>query len=378
MLGITAKSSEQYLTEVRQALHRIPEMADCEYATRDYIMAQLQLTCPDELSILNNTGIKAVYRSGRGRTIAFRADMDALPITECNDSRAYRSLNEGMMHACGHDGHMAILLGLARAVAERRGEMSADCVLLFQPAEEGRGGALKIINEGALTYPDVNEIYGFHIWPSVEGGCIGLRSGPLMAQTVEFDITVNGLAAHGAEPHKGIDAIAAAAELISSLQGIISRRTNPLDSALITIGRVNGGSARNVIADRVVLEGIMRAFSNAECSRMTDLIKAKLAALELAHNVTCQWSQTGMYPAVDNDPALCKALQDKMPDGRFIQAQPVMMAEDFSDYQARVPGVFMFLGSGRPQLQLHTPQFDFDHSALMLGLDTFLRILSLE
>ena len=232
---------------IRQALHRIPEIGFDLFETHAFILRALSQYHPDRIDVLAGTGIKVVYLTpGATKTIALRADMDGIPTTEQNDV-PYVSTHPGCMHGCGHDGHMTMLLMAARLIHENRDKLKHNVVLLFQPAEEGKGGAKVMIQEGALENPHVDRIYGMHLWPSVPADKIGVRWGPMMAQTCEFELIVHGKSAHGASPQMGVDAIVTAAELITLLQTAITRNVDPHQDALLTIGKIRGGVAHNVI-----------------------------------------------------------------------------------------------------------------------------------
>ena len=246
----------------RRALHRIPELGYSEQKTQAYILKELQALAPDEVRVFAQTGVRAVFRgNGQGRVVAFRADIDALPVKE-ETGCAFASEHPGFMHACGHDGHMANLLTLARWLADHRAKLVDDVVLLFQPAEETTGGAKRMIDEGALENPHVDVVYGMHVMPDVPKGKIAACAGPIMAQTSEMNLIIHGRSAHGATPHLGCDAVTAMGHLITMLQTSVARSVDPCQQALITIGRVQAGTQRNILADEAVLEGIVRTFSN--------------------------------------------------------------------------------------------------------------------
>ncbi len=367
------------VTAHRRALHQIPEEGHQEHMTQAYLLEALRALSPDEVSPCGGTGVRAVfYGNGKGRAVAFRADMDALHIKE-ETGRAFSSRNAGMMHACGHDGHMAGLLGLATLLASRRGELRDDVVLLFQPAEETDGGAKRMIDEGALENPHVEAVYGMHMMPDIPLGRIGTCEGPLMAQTCEMDLIVEGRGAHGAMPHLGVDAVAAAGHLITLLQTTVARRIDPCQQALITIGRVRAGERRNVLADRAVLEGIVRTFSNAVYDQLRGYILADLRAVEEAFGVRCTFRSNVYYPCVENDPEETRRVTGILGE-RFVPQKPRMIAEDFSYYQLERPGVFVFCGcmDEARQSPLHSCTFDFDERAILYGLELFSRLIAFE
>ncbi|MGI5937081.1 MAG: M20 metallopeptidase family protein, partial [Oscillospiraceae bacterium] len=365
--------------QLRQDLHRMPETAFEEHSTQAYIINELKRYSPDSIQTLAGTGVKAVfYASGAETTIAFRADMDGLQIEELTES-AYMSEHPGKMHACGHDGHMTVLLLLAKLIHLHRKQLKTNVVLLFQPAEEGGGGAKKMIAEGALRNPDVDRIYCLHVWPSVEKGKIGVRWGPMMARTTEFDIIVHGVSAHGASPQMGVDAVVVAAEFILMLQTAITRNLDPHQDALLTIGRIQGGVARNIIADKVIMNATLRVFSTEVFENLTARIQAMADGLSLATGARFEVETKMQYPRVDNPRYMVEDFYNYVNMEDVVLVEPVMAAEDFSCYQEEVPGLFFFLGvgGGKNKRPLHSSLFDFDEDALLYGVEIYRRILGL-
>ncbi len=366
------------IADIRRELHQIPEIAFEEIKTMSFIENYLiSLGVQYEKNVVG-TGVIAYFPGKMGKnTIAFRADMDALSVEEKNDV-AFKSTHPGVMHACGHDGHMAMLLGLAKYLAQRPEVVIDNIVLIFQPAEEGPGGALPIIEEGYLKKYEVKEIYGIHLFPQIEEGKIGVRSGPMMSQTGEFDIIINGKSGHGAMPHMGVDSVVIAAEMITGLQTIASRSINPLDPVVLTMGRIFGGERRNVIAKQVVLEGTIRSFKQ----EVFDKIKARITdykeGLEKIHNCSIDVIYRDMYPAVTNDEFLTSEFI-KANESAIHIIEPVMLAEDFSYFQREVPGVFFFLGCRNEAENychpLHSDNFNFNEKAMGYGVQAYVNIL---
>lgn len=363
---------------IRQDLHRIPEIGFRLYDTQAYVLRELEACAPDVVEKLALTGVKAVfYAKNAGKTIAFRADMDALRNEETSDV-PYRSCRTGAMHGCGHDGHTTILLLLAKWIAKNRNKLRCNVVLLFQPGEEGWAGARLMIEEGALENPKVDRIYGLHLWPTVPKGKIGVRWGYQMAQTSDFEITVRGKSAHASTPQMGIDAIVVSAELISMLQTIITRDVDPHQDALLTLGKIQGGTSHNVIAEEVVISGTLRVFSNELFHTLSRKIGALMQGLETATGAAFRVERKVHYPCVSNPRELVEqfyTVLDSMED--TVLVEPVMAAEDFSEYQQKVPGMFLFLGvkggkGGRP---LHSSDFDFDEDVLLYGVEVWKRVL---
>jgi amidohydrolase len=365
----TLESANEYLSymrSMRRELHRIPEIGYCEHATGKLIAEELTALGADEVVRLAGTGVKAVfYGRDRERAVAFRAELDGLKISEAND-HDYVSRNEGYMHACGHDGHMAMLLGLAKRLGEHKSRLEKSVVLLFQPGEEDTGGAERMAAEGALSYPEVEAVYGMHMMPQVPFGTLAVQPGPLMARSVEFSIDLIGKSAHGATPHLGIDAIAAAAEFIQSCQSIISRKCDLIHRPVLTFGKIEGGSSINIIAEKVTVQGIIRGFEDEVCDLIRSQLIARLEALKQTHGIDYVFTPLVDYPAVVNDAALAAEASEALAD-LAVQTRPVMMAEDFSYYQREVPGLLMFLGLGQEE-PLHSTHFDFDERILAYGL----------
>ena len=364
---------------IRHSLHRIPELGFEESKTSELVCSILENYPPDTVEILAGTGVKAVYYAENPKmTIAFRADMDALKIEEANDV-PYKSTHEGKMHACGHDGHTAILLLLAKLLHDHRDKLTVNVVLLFQPAEEGRGGAYKMISDGVLKNPVVDRIYGMHLWPDVPKGKIGIRWGPMMAKTCEFDITVLGVSSHGASPQNGVDAVVVAALLITTLQTAITRNVDPHSGAVLTIGKIIGGMARNIIADKVVMNATMRVFSQQAYDQLMQRMRAMTDGIAVATGAKFEIDELQYFPCVDNPRYLVEDFYNYMDMEDIVLVDPVMAAEDFSCYQQEVPGIFMFLGAGGGKniAPLHNNQFDFDEDALLYGVEVYRRLLGL-
>lgn len=364
--------------KIRRDLHRIPETAYTEFKTQQYILNYLSEQNPDKLIEIAGTGVKAVYYAKNADTsIAFRADMDGLPIEEWTNL-PFASEHKGNMHACGHDGHMTVLLLLARLLSTRKDKLTANVVLIFQPAEEGGSGASKVIEEGALHDPRVDKIYALHVFPELKIGQLGIKRGTFMAQSCGFDLTLLGKSAHGANPDKGIDAVVAAAELISVLQTVVSRSTSPDEPVVLTIGQINGGQARNIICDKVVLGGTLRTFSSEMREEIVERIKKILSGFELATGVTTKFEEKQLYYSVENPLDLTEEFQLLFKtDIHPMQQQ--MLGEDFSFYQQLISGLFFFVGvgeySGFPPL--HSPHFNFNERALLYGLEAYCEILRL-
>ncbi|SCY96730.1 M20 metallopeptidase family protein [Alkaliphilus peptidifermentans] len=362
---------------IRRELHQIPELAFEEYKTAEYIkgyLNKLKLTYHDKIA---GTGIIVLIQGTEGKkTIGFRADMDALTVEEENEVD-YKSIHKGKMHACGHDGHQAILLGLAKYLVMNKEKLRDNVVLIFQPAEEGPGGALPIVSQGYLKKYSIDEIYGLHLFPEIPEGKMGVRQGPMMSQTGEFDITIHGKGGHGAMPHNTIDSVVVSAQLITGLQAIASRSINPIEPVVLTIGKVVAGEIRNVIASEARLEGTIRSFKQEVHDTVKERITDYVKGLENIHNCKITLEFRDMYPAVTNDSFLTSEFIQSQESSVIQIIDPIMLAEDFSYYQKEIPGVFFFLGSGSDHYYypLHNSRFNYNEKILGYGVQAYLNIL---
>ena len=366
----------------RRALHQIPEIGLCEHATQRYLLEALGPLAPDKLTPMADTGVYALFLARGGiahgpRTIAFRSDMDGLAIEE-RTGLEYASLHPGRMHACGHDGHMAALLALARIAAKARdeGALLDNVVLLFQPAEESDGGAARMIEAGALDEPRVDEIYAMHLMPDVPLGKIGVLPGVLMASASEIDIEITGRAAHGATPQLGIDAVAAMAQLIALVNAQFQRMIPPEEPVVMTIGKVEAGTVRNVVAPSAKLYTTLRTFSEAAHERALELLRAAMRAVDEAFGTTTALRMPVYYPPLINDANLARRLTELLgPDHHPLS--PRMIAEDFSFFTRQRPGVMVFTGCGTRthNAPLHADTFDFDECALVKALEVYLSLI---
>ena len=366
------------LTAHRRALHKIPEMGNSEWKTHAYLREQLALCAPDQLEGFASTGLRAVYLCGipGARTLAFRADIDALPVKE-PEGCTFRSQHEGMMHACGHDGHMAALLAFAYRIKTLKEQktLRVNAVLLFQPAEETTGGAQRMIGEGALENPHVDEIFGFHLMPEYPVGTIALSPGGVMAANTEFDLHFLGKAAHGAMPHLGSDAAAALCMTYGQLQTLISRLAPPTEPVVLTMGRVYAGNIRNVVADEGGMEGILRSYDNALQQALLEKFADAARAASAPYGVTVSYAEHCYYPSVVNDEALTTRTAPLI--GVHARQKPLLTAEDFSFFALARPSVYAFVGV-RDETHthpLHSEKFGFDERALLPALQWYEAIL---
>ncbi|MHB1393822.1 MAG: M20 metallopeptidase family protein [Clostridia bacterium] len=365
---------------IRRQLHMIPEPGLKEYSTTKYIREYLNNLGIHAETGPAGTGVIACIEGKPGsKTIAFRADIDALSVEEQTGAE-YCSQNKGFMHACGHDGHTAILLGFAKLLKQLGNELHSNALLIFQPAEEGPGGAEMIVNAGILAKYKAGCIFGLHIFPDIEEGKIGCKPGAMMAQTGEFDLWVKGKSCHGAMPHKGYDALVAASDVVLALNTIVSRYVDPIEPAVVTVGKMTCGERRNIIAGEAVLEGTMRAFNDNTYNILRSRIIKIAASISEAYGCEGSYEIRDMYPAVYNDQELFDKLLESLNKEDFILLNPLTLAEDFSYYQKKIPGLFLMLGSRNDEkghsYPLHNNKFNFNEEILILGIQLFYNLFN--
>ncbi len=371
------KLEPEYI-KIRRYLHQHPEISYKEFNTTEFIKLELSKYGIEVFNNGNYTGVIGVLKgSFPGKTVALRTDIDALPVQE-NSGLDFASVNEGCCHACGHDLHMTTLLAAARLLSEYKEHLHGTVKFFFQPAEEKLGGSETIINNGFLD--DVDTIFGVHTWPDVPGGSIGIKKGPMMAGSDSFKITITAPGGHAAHPHKTPDPIVAAAYMITQLQTIVARELNPLDSAVITVGKMTAGTAANIIPSEVVLEGSMRYLLPATRQQIHDSIKRIADGTALAMRVSAKTEIIpGCGPVIGTDELvdMIETSAGKLLGSDKISILPTasMGSEDFSAYLAKKPGAFFRIGTGddRPQthLPLHNGRILFNESAIAAGAVTF-------
>jgi amidohydrolase len=364
-------SIDQEVIDIRRHLHKNPELSGCEHKTAKFIESKLK-----ELKVLCRrvgvTGVIGTLRCANlGKTIALRADMDALPIHECNNV-AYKSKESGIMHACGHDGHVSIMLGAAKLLSQGKNDLNGNVRFIFQPSEEISEGAKIMIKNGALKRPDVDFILGVHVNPWIKSNKVGLKFGTMMAAVDKLEIEIIGKIAHGAYPHKGKDAIVASSGLINMVQCIISRELNPLGSAVITFGKIEGGNAYNVMCNNVKIHGTVRTFDKKTRNFIRSSILKKMKAVEVAYGVKCIIDYNEIGSPLINTYRLTRACVKTAEEfyGKSnvkILEKPSTGGEDFAEYLKVIPGNFVYVGTSKNKYTSypwHHTNFDVDESAL--------------
>jgi amidohydrolase len=384
-----AESLRQALVDQRRDFHMNPELSNREERTGRVIAERLRALKLDEVKTgVGKHGVVALLKGKQpGPVVAVRTDMDALPIVETL-ALPYKSRNEGVKHACGHDVHMTVQLGVAEVLSKMRDQMRGTIKFIFQPAEEGppageEGGAALMIEEGALENPRPSAIFGLHVMPNIEVGQIGYNSGAAMASSDRFSISIRGKKVHGAYPHDGIDTVVVAAECVTALQTIRSRRINTQEPLVITIGSIHGGNRFNIVADEVKLEGTMRTLNEDVRKNAIEMMKQTLAGVTSAYGASYQLEFAANTPLTYNDPALVEAtlptIRRVLGEQNLIAPRPQMGAEDFSRYQKVIPGFFYFLGVGNKAkgitAMIHTPEFDVDEESLVIGVKVMSNVL---
>lgn len=395
-----ATSVEARVIEHRRHLHEHPELSNREFKTAKYLEEHLRKLGLKVETGVAHTGVVAVLEGGKpGRTVALRADMDGLPVTEdtglsfaSKATASYDGREVGVMHACGHDGHMAILLGVAELLVARKAELPGTVKFIFQPAEESppvgeEGGAELMVRQGVLSKaPKPDAIFGLHLLSTYETGQVGWRSGGIMASADDLRIVVHGKQTHGAAPWLGVDPVVVASQIVLGLQTIASRQMQSIEApVIVTIGKIDGGVRDNIIPDRVEMKGTLRALTT---SMRDDLhARVKRTAEKIAESAGARAevfiSERHAYPVTYNDPALMRkmlpSLQDEFGEG-VIEAQPILGAEDFSFFQREVPGLYLFVGVRPPDVPAegfpanHSPKFDMDEASLAVGVRTLSRL----
>ena len=349
------------LSADRQALHRIPELDWQLPQTAAYLRARLE-ALPCKVFSPCGDAVCAYFDFGAAEAVAFRSDMDALPVTE-RTGLPFASRHVGRMHACGHDGHMAMLLALADCLAAEKAPRNV--LLIFEPAEETTGGAETICRTGLLEAYRVREIYGIHLWPELAEGVVASREGGMMARSCELTAEISGKSVHIARWREGCDALFAGARLLQALYATAQEH-----ACILRFGRMESGTVRNAVSDRTRLEGTLRCLDDDVFFRLREKLNGVAAQVSAETGCTVTIHCSEGYPPVTNDAALLRRARERFP---IVEAAPTAITEDFSFYQRRVPGVFFWLGTGGAPL--HSPQFDFNEAVLERGVALFRALL---
>jgi amidohydrolase len=376
MTAVDLTSVTERVVAWRRRLHQHPELGFAEHETAALVEDTLR-SCGLLPRRVAGTGVVAVLSGASpGKTLLVRADMDALPIPE-RSGEPWASQIPGLMHACGHDAHTAMLLGAAVWLTAHRDRVAGSLVFAFQPAEEGPGGALPMIEAGVLSSPPVDAAIAMHVLPLLPPGVIGWKTGPVQAAADDFTIDVIGRGGHAASPHLAVDAIPAAAHLVAALQSLTSRESDPLERVVVGIGTMTGGFRRNAVADKVTLEGTVRCFDAALRAGMPQRLQRIAEGVCRAHGATCRIRYDAGYPPVINDPHLTRlaaTVVERCPDvaGVVELPAPRMGAEDFAYFAQAVPGCMLRLGVAPegpgPVAMLHAPEFRLNETALRAGV----------
>jgi len=374
------KDIEKNIIDWRRDFHQYPELGFDEHRTSKIIGEALKEMGLAPKMNVGKTGVTADLTFGEGPTIALRADMDALPMQEAS-GLDFSSKHDGVMHACGHDGHMAMLLGAAKVLTQNGNSFNGTIRFIFQPAEEGAGGARYMIEDGCLD--GVDEIYGIHVWNYQPVGEVGITDGPVLAAADMFEINIKGIGGHGAAPQGTVDAVVVSSHLVQALQTIVSRNTNPLESTVVTIGTISGGHNFNIIADEVTLSGTARAYTeenrNLIKTRMAEIIDgvAKTFGAEISFDY-----EDGYPPTINHTDPVNKVLKaaERVVGEKAGMPYLSMGGEDFSYYLQKIPGCFFFVGSAPNDQKLfetphHCSHFTMDERALLVGPSIYLNLV---
>ncbi|MCD0418627.1 M20 family metallopeptidase [Rubrivivax sp. JA1024] len=375
------------IATLRRDLHAHPELCFEEQRTSDLIAAALEGWGIPVHRGLGKTGVVGIVKNGSSaRAVGLRADIDALPITEKN-TFAHASRHAGRMHACGHDGHTAMLLAAAQHLATNR-NFDGTVYLVFQPAEEGGGGAREMIQDGLFERFPMEAIFGAHNWPGLEAGQFAVKTGPVFASSNEFKVTIRGKGAHAAMPHNGIDPVLVACQLVNAWQGIVTRNKRPIDTAVISTTMIHAGEATNVIPDSVELQGTVRTFT----TEVLDLVERRMQQVAeatcAAYDARCEFEFHRNYPPTINHPAetefVRRTLAEVVGAANVLEFEPTMGAEDFSFYLQQQPGCYFVIGNGDGThreaghglgpCMLHNPSYDFNDELIPIGASAWVRL----
>lgn len=379
------KQFHDEMTEWRRDIHQHPELKFEENRTADLVAAKLEEFGIEIHRGLAKTGVVGTISNGDGPSIGLRADMDALPLEEKNTFK-HASSNPGKMHACGHDGHTAMLLGAAKHLASSK-NFKGTVNFIFQPAEEGGGGGELMIKEGLFEMFPIDSVYGLHNWPGMPAGIFGVGSGPIMASVDTFDLTINGRGGHAAMPDQCIDPIVIASQVVTALQTIPSRNTHPVDSVVISVTQIHAGDAYNVIPDSVQMHGTVRTFQPETQKEIPSSMLRVAEGVCAAYGGTCELNYMSGYPATINSVAeteiSAKAVVDLLGEENIIRnPTPSMGGEDFSYMLEARPGCYVWLGigpgKGEGGCMLHSSRYDFNDDVLPIGASYWVKLVENE
>ncbi len=370
------------LIEWRRHFHMYPELSGKENKTAKFVAEKLREFGVDEVieNFGGTTAVVGLIKGNGSKTVALRADMDALPMDELVENRPYKSKVKGVMHSCGHDAHTAILLGSAKVLVQIKDKLKGNVKLIFQPCEERHDchGAKALVEAGVLENPKVDVIFGLHMFPELPAGVVGTRIGELMASSDIFHIKIKGRGSHASRPHMGIDPVIIAAQAINSLHHIVSRKVDPLHPAVLTVGKISGGHAENVIPDEVDMSGTVRTLSIDLRDQIPKWMEHTLWGITTAYGGAYEFKYEEGTPPVINDEKTTKfalkKLKEFLGEERVVELEyPSMGGEDFSEYLMKVPGTFFRLGIRNEEkgikYPLHSPLFDIDEDVLPLGVE---------
>ena len=372
-----ARAIEDQIIALRRRIHSNPELAFQEHDTARLVVEELKRIGIRVRAPVGHTGVVGILE-GRapGRVVALRADMDALPLTEPSGLE-FASKKDGVMHACGHDGHVAMLLGAAMILAKHRAELQGTVKFLFQAAEEAAevgGGARPMIEDGVLREPKVDYIFGLHIFTNFPSRTFAVREGPLMAASGTFKIHVIGRGGHGSAPHQTIDPVYVAAQVISALQAIRSRMLDPVEPSVVSVCSVHSGTRNNIIPDDAVLEGTMRTLDEATRKKVASLIPKIAKSICATYGARCEVEMEDAYPVTLNDPSVTRSVihvLKSIPGSKTVVAPPLLVAEDFAFFLREVPGTYYFLGTRNSEegciYPNHSSRFKIDEDILKYG-----------
>jgi len=379
-MGIKAQIEpyKEHLITVRRDLHRIPELGFKEEKTSAYVANYLKREGLSVVTGIARTGVVGLLDTGRpGPTLLVRADMDALPITEAT-GLPFASRHPGVMHACGHDGHTAMALVTATVMNTLKDRINGAIKFVFQPAEEGPGGAKPMIEAGVMDNPRVDYALGCHIWPTIPEGTIGIRAGVLMAAMFRFDITIKGKGGHGAMPQLCVDALETGCQVVAALQRIVSRQMDPLQPSVVTVGKFEAGTAFNVIPETATFCGTARTFDKTTWKRWPEIIETIVKGVSKSMGAGYEMSHEQGYPPTVNDPDMADRMKriagEVVGVDRVVVPDKTLGGEDMAFFLERVPGCFFCLGAGNESYAgIHNPRFGFNEDILLSGVETYCR-----